>query len=63
MGINNMISEKAKKSVISRLAQQGIDYRYLSDYEFQDLIENEIRKLKKVGLGFALGLAINLIGF
>ena len=63
MGISNIIYKKAERNIINKLEKQGIYYLNLSDSEFNSLVEDEARKLKKVGLGFAVGLAINLIGF
>jgi len=57
-GIEQEIEKKARDSVIDELKKQGIDYRFLIDDEFNELVNNRIEKLrqsvKQVGLTTAL---------
>jgi len=58
------IHQIAKKNLIKKLKQQGIDPKQLKDEEFQELLDAEIDILKndtkKVGIGIGLGILFSL---
>ena len=61
----NEVQKYARKNIINKLENQGIDYKQLSDSAFSDLITDEIEILKsdskKVGSGIGIGILISLV--
>jgi len=59
------IKKIAKKNIISKLKEQGIDVEKLDDADFEELVADEIEILKsdtkKVGAGIGIGLLISLV--
>lgn len=59
------VQKYARKNIIKKLEDQGIDYHQLEDTDFNGLVADEIEILKsdtkKVGSGIAIGLAISLL--
>jgi len=55
----------AKKNIIKKLQEQGVDHNDLSQSAFDDLVKDEIeilkRDSKKVGTGIGIGLLISAI--
>ena len=62
---NNEVEKYARKNIINKLQNQGIDYHDLADEDFDDLVADEIEILKsdskKVGMGIGIGLLISLV--
>ena len=61
----NEVQKYARKNIINKLENQGIDYKQLSDSAFSDLVTDEIEILKsdskKVGSGIGIGILISLV--
>lgn len=59
------VQKYAKRNIIKKLEEQGIDYKRLEDSAFIDLVNDEIEILKsdskKVGAGIGIGIAISLL--
>lgn len=59
------ILKYAKKNIIKKLNEQGINYQQLAQSEFDDLVQDEIKILKhdskKVGTGIGIGLLISAV--
>ena len=59
------IKKFARKNIIKKLEDQGIDYHQLDDNAFNELVANEIEILKadtkKVGVGIGLGILFSLV--
>lgn len=59
------VQKYARKNIINKLENQGIDYKQLTDSAFSDLITDEIEILKsdskKVGSGIGIGILISLV--
>ena len=59
------VNKFAKKNIIKKLEDQGIDYQQLTDDAFEDLVADEIQILKadtkKVGTGIGIGILFSLI--
>ena len=59
------VQKYARKNIINKLENQGIDYKQLSDSAFSDLVTDEIEILKsdskKVGSGIGIGILISLV--
>jgi len=55
----------ARKNIIAKLEEQGIDYRILETSDFESLVSDEIEILqadsKKVGAGIGIGILISLV--
>ena len=62
---NNEVKKYARKNIINKLQDQGIDYHDLTDEDFDDLVADEIEILKsdskKVGMGIGIGLLISMV--
>lgn len=62
---DNEITKFARKNIIKKLKEQGVDYQQLSESAFDDLLQDEInilkRDSKKVGTGIGIGLLISAI--
>ena len=59
------VNKFAKKNIIKKLEEQGIDYQQLEDSAFNDLVADEIEILKadskKVGTGIGIGILFSLV--
>ena len=59
------VNKFARKNIIKKLTDQGVDYQQLSSEAFDDLIadEKEILKedSKKVGAGIGIGILFSLV--
>ena len=59
------VNKYAKKNIIKKLEEQGINYLDLDDESFDELLKDEIEILKsdskKVGAGVGIGLLISLV--
>ena len=59
------VEQHARKNIIKKLEKQGIDYKVLTDVDFDDLVASEIEILesdtKKVGVGIGIGLVISAL--
>jgi len=59
------VEKYARKNIIEKLNKQGIDYKELSDSDFDALVASEIEILKsdskKVGAGIGIGLLISAL--
>ena len=55
----------AKQNIIKKLQQQGIDYKMLSQTEFDELVQREKEILqhdtKKMGIGVGIGIGLSLL--
>ena len=62
---DNEITKFARKNIIKKLKEQGVDYQQLSESAFDDLLQDEInilkRDSKKVGTGIGIGMLISAI--
>lgn len=59
------VEKYARKNIITKLQEQGIDYLQLDEADFKGLVSDEIEILKsdskKVGAGIGIGLLISLV--
>jgi len=66
--LNDGFDKVARENIIKKLAEQGINYRDLSESDFNELVKREKDILehdaKKMGIGVGIGVALSwLIGF
>ena len=59
------VQKFARKSLIKKLEEQGVDYLQLEDSAFDELVADEIEILradsKKVGVGIGIGILLSLV--
>ncbi len=59
------VNKYARKNIIKKLTDQGVDYKQLTDEAFGDLVADEIEILKsdskKIGTGIGIGILFSLI--
>jgi len=59
------VNKFAKKNIIKKLEDQGVDYKQLTDEAFSDLMTDEIEILKsdskKIGTGIGIGILFSLV--
>lgn len=59
------VNKFARKNIIKKLEDQGVDYQELEDSAFNDLVADELEILKsdskKVGAGIGIGILISLV--
>ena len=59
------VNKFARKNIIKKLEDQGVDYQQLEASAFDDLVSDEIeilkRDSKKVGAGIGIGILFSLV--
>ena len=59
------VNKYARKNIIKKLEEQGVDYKQLEDADFDNLVADEIEILrsdsKKVGAGIGIGILFSLV--
>jgi hypothetical protein len=59
------VDKYARKNIIKKLEDQGIDYKQLTDEAFNELMADEIEILKsdskKVATGVGIGILLSLV--
>jgi len=59
------VNKYARKNILKKLEDQGVDYKQLTDEAFNDLMADEIEILKadskKVGAGIGIGILFSLV--
>ena len=59
------VQKYARKNIMQKLEDQGVDYKLLTDEAFEELVSDEIEILKsdskKVGAGIGIGILFSLV--
>ena len=59
------VQKYARKNIMKKLEDQGVDYKLLTDEAFEGLVSDEIEILKsdskKVGAGIGIGILFSLV--
>jgi len=63
--LDNGFENVAKENIIKKLEKQGIDYKSLSQGDFDELVKREKDILqhdaKKMGIGVGIGIGLSLL--
>jgi hypothetical protein len=59
------VQKYARKNIMKKLEDQGVDYKLLTNEAFEELVSDEIEILKsdskKVGAGIGIGILFSLV--